>query len=133
MSNLHGNEWAHSAPVDQNGKQTGPPQGLRDHLEAVGRGTQDRLRDALGRHPVWGAWAVQAGLSTGLAHDIGKATLEFQAYLRGGSRAPHKMTGAVLARNASALECALAIAGHHGGLPDWDPFRKDHDEERLRP
>jgi CRISPR-associated endonuclease Cas3-HD len=131
MNYAHQDDWAHSAPVDQDGNATGPAQPLLEHLTAVGQGTQDRLQTALAHHPK-SAWVAKAGLSTGLAHDIGKATDAFQLYLRGGDKAGHKMAGAVLARKAHALECALAIAGHHGGLSDWDAFKYSYREEERK-
>ena len=54
----------------------------------------------------------------GLLHDIGKCTPEFQARLHGGAIVDHSTAGAKLAFSRQNLPAALAIAGHHGGIPD---------------
>ena len=54
----------------------------------------------------------------GLLHDIGKCTPEFQARLHGGAIVDHSTAGAKLAFSRRNLPAALAIAGHHGGIPD---------------
>ena len=69
------------------------------------------------------------GYSIGLQHDIGKACEVFQERLRGSSkRVDHATAGAALAiegyhdRGLGDLvgqTIALAIAGHHGGIPNY--------------
>jgi CRISPR-associated endonuclease/helicase Cas3 len=95
---------------------------LAAHLESVGR-----LAGAFGEPLGLGVLARAAGLY----HDLGKYTPEFQQYLRDceaakvagrqppkPGTAPHKQHGA--AHTASlASHLALAILGHHGGLPTW--------------
>ena len=57
------------------------------------------------------------GYQTGLLHDIGKYSQEFQKYIRGNGSSPDHST-------AGCQECkrnmfsAFCIAGHHAGLPD---------------
>ncbi len=57
------------------------------------------------------------GYQTGLLHDVGKYSKEFQNYIRGNGSSPDHST-------AGCQECkqnmfsAFCIAGHHSGLPD---------------
>ncbi|NLF99199.1 MAG: CRISPR-associated endonuclease Cas3'', partial [Lentisphaerae bacterium] len=77
-----------------------------------------------------GAWASLSGS----LHDIGKARVSFQNYLRfcnnltdadyDASDRTHSGAGAVwavqaLSRNKVGRLLAYIIAGHHAGLPDW--------------
>ncbi len=77
-----------------------------------------------------GAWASLSGS----LHDIGKARVSFQNYLRfcnnltdedyDASERTHSGAGAVwavqvLSRNKVGRLLAYIIAGHHAGLPDW--------------
>ncbi|MDP2182793.1 MAG: CRISPR-associated helicase Cas3' [Actinomycetota bacterium] len=88
---------------------------LDDHLEAVGR--------------IAGDFAEPLGLGAvarllGELHDLGKASPEFQGYLRDAHEGHphrrgsvnHKIAGAVKAAGEADL-LALLILGHHGGLP----------------
>lgn len=65
-----------------------------------------------------GDWARLAGLW----HDLGKYREEFQTYLeQGGERLDHAVVGSLLAQQKHGqmgMPLALAIAGHHGGLPN---------------
>lgn len=78
--------------------------------------------------------ASEWGRIAGLWHDVGKYSQAFQQYIcsprRDSQRGPdHSTAGAVLAsqavnlhgvtRHPEGLLLAYAIAGHHGGLPDW--------------
>ena len=60
---------------------------------------------------------AQAELA-GLAHDIGKYSAAFQRRLRGGPRVDHATVGAAECFQLGQIGAALAVAGHHGGLPD---------------
>ena len=66
--------------------------------------------------------------TAGLLHDAGKASVEFQAYIRGDSTGSvdHSTMGARIAaerygRDAARI-LALCIAGHHAGLADPEKF-----------
>ncbi len=74
-------------------------------------------------------FAASMGMSeyarlTGLLHDIGKSSTEFQRRIRGDThmRVDHSTAGAVLAHhkygNFPGKLLAYCIAGHHGGLPN---------------
>lgn len=81
--------------------------------------------------------AERAGISDGATrgrlagwlHDLGKYLPAFQAYLESsaagasGTRVSHKLLGAAHAYSLEAPDVAAAIAGHHGGLPDWSDLR----------
>ena len=60
----------------------------------------------------------------GLLHDVGKATAAFQHYIMGEGPSPdHSTAGAVEAARYGPVWgrlIALAVAGHHAGLPDAD-------------
>lgn len=66
------------------------------------------------------------GRMAGLLHDIGKCSLDYQAYIRqpaGAARGPdHSAAGAIEAVRAypgpPGRMLAYAVAGHHAGLPD---------------
>ena len=71
--------------------------------------------------------ASRLGSLTGLLHDLGKYSNEFQAYISGQGPSPdHSTAGAqqvmqmvTAGRDAVAMElAAYCIAGHHAGLPD---------------
>lgn len=55
---------------------------------------------------------------TGLLHDIGKYSAEFQKRLHGGHKVDHSTAGAVEAAKNRQTPAAFCIAGHHSGLPD---------------
>ncbi|MBI3461601.1 MAG: CRISPR-associated endonuclease Cas3'' [Planctomycetes bacterium] len=60
--------------------------------------------------------------TTGWFHDLGKYGIEFQRMIRGirvqKEKTWHKQAGAAKAFDVKNAPVALAIAGHHGGLPD---------------
>lgn len=96
---------------------------LTDHLREVGDAAA-RFANAFGMDDV-ARWA-------GRWHDIGKATSGFQDYILACSVdsatakaqwAPHKMAGAVHAWQSRLAPVALAIAGHHGGMPNLGELR----------
>jgi CRISPR-associated endonuclease/helicase Cas3 len=67
----------------------------------------------------------------GILHDLGKYSDDFQKRVLRNPEAPavveHSAAGAAIAANKRAYEIALAIAGHHGGLPSPVELK-----ERLR-
>ena len=87
---------------------------LIDHLLKVKLGAGERAK-------VFGAQSY--GEILGQLHDLGKYRLNFQAYVRGtplqGLDKSHKWAGAALAARipSGGRLLALAIAGHHGGIP----------------
>ena len=66
---------------------------------------------------------------TGLLHDVGKCTPGFQERLHGGAPVDHSTAGAKLAFSRRNLPAALAIAGHHGGIPDVGNPKADGPDE----
>ena len=89
--------------------EDGREQTVAEHL----RGTA-----ALAKRFAAGFGAEADAELAGLLHDIGKCTPEFQARLHGGAIVDHSTAGAKLAFSRQNLPAALAIAGHHGGIPD---------------
>lgn len=81
----------------------------------------------------------QWGYCLGILHDAGKAAKEFQDRLHGsGEAVDHASPGAALAehlytskqlKSLAADVLALAIAGHHGGIPNYSA----HDRGGCRP
>lgn len=101
--------YAHSDPAR-------PPQSwdpLDRHLERVAA-LASRLASAFGAEE-WGRLA-------GLWHDVGKYRDDFQDRLHGDpGTVDHAVVGALLAKSKHpelSLPLALAISGHHGGLPN---------------
>lgn len=105
---------------------------LREHLEAVGQWAARLAPRADLRVPA---------LATGMWHDLGKYARGFQNRIRtengfaahleqdGAQERDHSTAGALWAvqKDSGLLPLALAIAGHHGGLPDLAKLK-----ERLR-
>jgi len=119
--------YAHSRPGA--GRETWEP--LADHLEEVGRRAA-----AFARSFGW----MEAARAAGLLHDIGKASNAYQAYIaapqEGASRGPdHSTAGAREAENLYGpylgRMLAYAIAGHHGGLPDFRDLDRRVREKAL--
>jgi CRISPR-associated endonuclease/helicase Cas3 len=101
--------FAHSA------NSQGIRQPLHQHLERVA---------ALAAQHAQAFGAADLAAALGRLHDIGKVHPDFQAYLlaaEGGGARPrgpdHKAAGAVLAMRRQYGGLALALLGHHGGLP----------------
>jgi CRISPR-associated endonuclease/helicase Cas3 len=84
------------------------------------------------------SWAERFGAGrlaalTGLLHDLGKYSHEFQDYIAGNAESPDHATAGALEilglgpatgpDRFAALVGAYCIAGHHGGLPDWSGER----------
>ena len=90
-------------------KPDGTYQPLREHEENVA---------ALAGEFAAAFGAQEHGHRTGLLHDIGKYSAAFQQRIRGSAvSVDHSTAGAQEARNRRDLPAALAIAGHHGGIP----------------
>lgn len=61
----------------------------------------------------------ELGEQTGLAHDIGKYSEDFQRRIRGSPlHVDHSTAGAKELWNLGMKPAAMCVAGHHGGLPD---------------
>ena len=93
-----------------------PSRPLKTHLSQVANQTLSFLPSHLSN------LAYRAGLW----HDLGKYRLEWQNYLKSlvdgvrGQKIPHAIHGAILAYRLKLPSVAIAISGHHSGLPDVD-------------
>ena len=59
------------------------------------------------------------GRLVGIAHDIGKYSVEFQRRIKeGGPKVDHSTAGAYLCAKSGQNYASFCIAGHHSGLPD---------------
>ncbi len=116
--------WAHSDPNglswDADGANWQP---LSEHLRNVGAMAARLAAEAAPGDSEFQALARECGL----LHDFGKYSDGFQRMITGGGgRCPHSIHGAVLAAFGlredepppAHIHAALAIAGHHGGIPD---------------
>lgn len=113
-----------------------PGQPLDDHLDGTERRARTLSPD--GTTPHGDDWETLAGVAASL-HDLGKYTAAFQSYLDSDRRNPageeyHADAGAVATSVAlgtrevsdhGALAAGLAVAYHHGGLPDFENVGKD--------
>lgn len=59
------------------------------------------------------------GALLGMAHDIGKNSLEFQKRLQGGKKVDHATAGALECARVNEVLAGCCVIGHHGGLPDY--------------
>ncbi len=75
--------------------------------------------------------AAEQGELAGLAHDLGKYSEQFQRRLHGGPAIDHATAGAAECWSRGQLPAALAIAGHHGGIPDLGAAGDTMDESTL--
>lgn len=119
--------YAHSLP----GQPPDKWQPLDEHLKAVAEMAREFAAEFDS-----GDWAYNAGW----LHDLGKAHLSFQSYLRrenglevseydgetAGDRVNHSGAGAIFATEKWPQQnviigktFAYLVAGHHAGLPDW--------------
>ncbi|MGH9631684.1 MAG: CRISPR-associated endonuclease Cas3'', partial [Bryobacteraceae bacterium] len=89
---------------------------MSSHLRSVAEIAEKLAREAAPARPSF----HKAARASGLLHDVGKYSLDFQQLIRGvhSKRVVHANHGAALAYRARALECAFAIAAHHAGLCD---------------
>ncbi len=64
--------------------------------------------------------AGEQGKLSGLGHDLGKYSAQFQKRILGDpAHVDHSTAGAWECFQRRQISAAFAIAGHHGGLPDW--------------
>ena len=112
---IRGPLWAHSPAPGTNIWHS-----LADHL----RGTAELARTFA--QPFGGG---DLAYWLGLLHDCGKASDAWQeglakAAVTGGPVGiDHKTLGTRIAHKRGLGRFALGIFGHHGGLPDWEPFK----------
>lgn len=121
--------FAHTKEDAQNGVVLAKSewQLLLDHLNAVAILAEEKASK-------FGAGKL--GKIAGLAHDIGKYSLEFQKRLEGSSlKANHSTAGAQLVCQKYQGEIgkllAFIVAGHHGGLPNGHVGDPKNLPERL--
>lgn len=105
--------------------------GLNAHLQSVAH-MAERFADKFGCPAI--------GHALGLSHDLAKADPRFQAYLQAchegtpATKCPHSAPSALAAK--TELGCfALAVFGHHGGIPDKvhvNGIENDADEKSVR-
>lgn len=131
------------AHVRKNKNDRWETQSLKDHLEGVAKRAGDFAQEFGNRD--WGELI-------GFWHDLGKFIPDWQRHIRNatgydpeahletlGNRVNHSAAGAILAFKKLerfpplARVLAYPIAGHHTGLPDWNPdgARGDTLPERL--
>ncbi|HZQ55081.1 MAG TPA: CRISPR-associated helicase Cas3' [Bryobacteraceae bacterium] len=127
--------WAHS---DRSGLPPEAPganwQPLAEHLTKVGSLARKLASFAAPSGKQFQDLAEWAGL----LHDYGKYTDCFQQRIRTGKgKCPHAIHGAAMAFSGSAerpalraAHVAMAIAGHHAGIPDHSRFRDQVRERR---
>lgn len=100
--------WAHSK--NENEK----PHYLKEHLERTAQLCESFTSK-------WGYPAL--GYFLGLVHDLGKYSEEFQSYLNSfEGKVDHSSLGMYWTYKNSFDFLALAVASHHGGLPDIVKF-----------
>lgn len=100
-------------------KPDGTYQPLREHEENVA---------ALAGEFAAAFGAQEHGHRTGLLHDIGKYSANGQKRQRDPAhtaKVDHASAGAQLAARLGDYYAACAVAGHHGGLPDWGDDSND--------
>ena len=94
------------------------------HISEDGTRTQTIEAHLNGTAALAGGFAAAFGAQreaeyTATLHDIGKYSAAFQHRLQGGPPVDHSTAGAQEAMRARNTPAALAIAGHHSGLPDF--------------
>ncbi len=109
--------YAHTPPPESMDQEW---QLLKDHLSGVAELARQFANDVLPDDSFLGNAAYLAGW----LHDFGKYRDPFQEYLAGlrtkNSETQHAIYGAALAcKLYHSLECMAVIAGHHGGLSDF--------------
>ena len=95
-------------------REDGSFQGLKEHLEGVALRAETFGRDI---------GSPREGARVGLLHDIGKYSEEGQKRQRDPEhvgKVDHSTAGMQEALRLGDIPAAFAIAGHHGGLPDFD-------------
>ena len=102
--------------------RTGQEQTIYDHLCGTASLAKEFARPFVGE--------MQAELA-GFAHDIGKYSTAFQKRLHGGPKTDHATAGALECFKRKQPFAALAVAGHHGGLPDGGSQMDASDQPTL--
>lgn len=100
-----------SAPLAHISPDGSRSQSIRDHLQGTAA-LAGQFGSAFG--------AGEPAALSGLVHDIGKYSAAFQRRLHGSpERVDHATAGAQVAFSLHQPEIAFAVAGHHGGIPDF--------------
>ena len=106
-------------------REDGSFQGLREHLEGVALRAEKFARDI---------GSPREGVRAGLLHDIGKYSEEGQRRQRDPehtAKVDHSTAGFQQALQLGDVPAAFAIAGHHGGLPDFDENLMKRAQKKL--
>ncbi len=103
---------------------------LAEHLNSVAQKASKYMQDF---------GMQQRGYLAGLLHDLGKYSVAFQKKILRDPEAPamveHSSAGAAIAEKRKAYDIAMAISGHHGGLPSptvlKERLKREHEAETL--
>jgi CRISPR-associated endonuclease/helicase Cas3 len=98
-----------SGYLGHSASQSGRTQPLVDHIQGVARRTHEALE---------GWYAHDEAMLAALLHDLGKYTESFQRRLQGLEKGlDHWSSGAWACLQLGSMAAAMAVYGHHVGLP----------------
>jgi len=98
-------------------------QSLEDHLQGVAK-LAGKFAAVFG--------AKEWGETAGLNHDLGKGTLRWQAYLRQVNDIIDEFQWLYQHSIEAGKLLSYCVAGHHGGLPNWNDSSAAALEEKLK-
>lgn len=105
-------------------------QSIEEHLKNVGELAAEYCND----YQLQTVDASRYAYETGLAHDIGKYSKEFQRKIKENLdiSVDHSTAGAKEMQKNGMLAAAFAIAGHHGGIPNGRDTTKQNLIARIK-